>query len=533
MGIYFNPDGMNFKLAYNARIFVDKSEIIKFTNERINCGDDRFIYVSRPRRFGKSYIANMLCAYYSKSSSCGEIFDNLNISASPDYIEHRNKYHVICMDMHSLLIAAHDDVDELKAVIIKRIKRDIRKAFPDFDDDTDDLQYLLELFYQEYNEQIIFIIDEWDCVFRVLGSDKQRETYLNFFRALLKGQSYVALAYMTGILPIKQYGRESVLNMFDESSMARPGAFAKYIGFTSDDVKELCRKYEFDFDTMKYWYDGYSLKGNEMYCSNSVVSAIKNGEFLSYWTQTTAYENLADYIARNESGLHDDIETLLTGQRIPVNPNMFSNDMFRFRAKNDVLTLLVHLGYLACIPIDTNNQDEKYEAYIPNKEIRNKFDDSISQTGLYEESIKRNEKSMELLNFTLKGDADKVAQIIDEAHADIDPRHYNNEEALRSVIKEAYIMVYNFYDIRTEFPAGKGYADVVFIPKPNRDVKFYPPILIELKYNKSVQSAVEQINDRDYQRLFGSYKKVLLVAISYNKKDKHHECSIIEEEKDE
>ena len=270
------------------------------------------------------------------------------------------------------------------------------------------------------------------------------------------------------------------------------------------------------------------LDNHELYCPNSVVSVIKKKKYKCYWTQTTAYENLADYIARNESGLHDDIETLLTGQRIPVNPNMFSNDLFHFKAKNDILTLLVHLGYLACVPVDTHNMDEKYEAYIPNKEISIKFDDSIRQTGLYEDSIRRNTQSMELLNFTLNGNAEQVAKMIDEAHSDIDPKHYNNEEALRSVIKEAYIMANNFYDIRTEIPAGKGYADVVFVTKPNRDHKYYPPILIELKYDRSVSSALDQINTRDYKKIFQSYKKVLLVGISYHKKEKHHECIITE-----
>ena len=500
MGVYLNPDGMNFKSAYEADVFVDKSDIIRLTNHRINNGNNRFVYVSRPRRFGKSYIADMLCAYYSKESVCSDIFDKLNISRDTKYKDYKRKYNVIYFDMHTMLSAARNNIDTLQEILTERLKAELKLIYPDFDADTNDLTFLFSTLYAVKKEQFIFIIDEWDCVFRVIETDSQKEMYLNFFRSLMKGQSYVALAYMTGILPVKQYGRESILNMFYESSMVHPGEFAEYVGFTSTDVQHLCKKYSLEFDKMKYWYDGYLLGNTEMYCPNSVVSAIANKQYRSYWTQTTAYENLADYIARNDGGLHDDISTLLTGQRISVKPNMFSNDMFKFRTKNDILVLLIHLGYLACIPTNTDGWDETYEAFIPNNEISMKFADSSEQTGLYEDTIRRNEKSMALLKATLQNNADIVAKMIDEAHSVIDPKHYNTEEALRSVIREAYIMAHNFYDLHTELPAGKGFADVAFIPKPKTDFNRFPPILVELKYNQTAQTAIDQINDREYQK---------------------------------
>ena len=522
MGIFVNPGNDRFKQALNSKIYIDKSKLIFFTNERLN-SEQKYICVSRPRRFGKSINLGMLAAYYSKGCDSREMFQNLAIAQDESYQKHLNKYNVIYLNMQRFLSSSNNINDMLK-LVEKRIKNDLKKEFinkvSDFDDD---LSFCLEEIYNETGLSFIFLIDEWDCVMRENMNNKDaQKKYLDFLRNLLKDQSYVALAYMTGILPIKKYGSHSALNMFDEYSMLESVPIQNYTGFTDEEVKDLCEKYEIDFENMKSWYDGYDIEGTELYCPRSVLKSIETKKFSNYWTQTEVYEALSNYIAMNYDGLHDTVEKLLAGEEIEIDTGTFQNDMVTFHCADDVLTLLVHLGYLAY------KSDSKC-VYIPNKEVRDEFVRSMRITGLWKETIEAVMKSKQLLADTLSGKADIVADCIRKVHEkNSSILNYNNEQSLRFIVLIAYYYAREQYNIIQELPSGEGFADIVFIPKPFVDITKYPPMVVELKWNQTAETAIAQIKNKKYPDSLDGFDKILLVGINYHKDSKEHECKIEE-----
>ena len=527
MGIYLNPDSSRFLQAVNSKIYVDKSQLISFTNERINT-EQKNICVSRPRRFGKSINLAMLAAYYSKGCDSKELFDGLDVVKDKKYYEHLNKYHVIYINMQEFL-SDSENIDDMISLLKQSIIIDLEDEFQNINLHTElGLIYSMKRAYNSKGVPFVILIDEWDCVMREHRNNKEAlEKYLDFLRNWLKDKSYIALTYMTGILPIKKYGTHSALNMFDEYSMLESDGLEKYIGFTDDEVLGLCQKYGIDFEQMKSWYDGYNLEGTELYCPRSVVKSISSKKFRGYWTETETYEALAKYIAMNFDGLHDTIEKLLAGQPQPVVTRTFTNDMITFTNKDDIMTLLIHLGYLGYNSFDKT-------VYIPNKEIADEFVVSMKATGLWKETIETVLQSRQLLADTLQGNADIVAQAIEKVHdSNSSILNYNNEQSLRFIILIAYYYAKEQYEIIQEMPSGKGFADIVFIPKHNVDIEKYPPIVVELKWDDSVKTAIKQIKDRNYPDKLKSFEKILLVGISYEKdieKNKKHKC-IIEEYK--
>ncbi len=421
------------------------------------------------------------------------------------------------------------DIDDMLQRLEKRLFKDLQAENAKVNLDVDDgLNFWMEDFFNVDQVPFVILIDEWDCVMREHMNDKEaQKIYLDFLRNWLKDKEYVALAYMTGILPIKKYGTHSALNMFDEYSMLESDGLEKYIGFTDDEVFGLCQKYGIDFEQMKSWYDGYNLEGTELYCPRSVVKSISSKKFRGYWTETETYEALAKYIAMNFDGLHDTLEELLSGQPQQVVTRTFTNDMVTFTNKNDILTLLIHLGYLGYNSFDKT-------VYIPNKEIADEFVVSMEATGLWKETIETVLQSRQLLADTLQGNADVVAQAIEKVHdSNSSILNYNNEQSLRFIILIAYYYAKEQYEIIQEMPSGKGFADIVFIPKHNVDIEQYPPMVVELKWDDTVQTAIKQIKDRNYPDKLKSFEKILLVGISYEKdieKNKKHRC-IIEEYK--
>ena len=272
---------------------------------------------------------------------------------------------------------------------------------------------------------------------------------------------------------------------------------------------------------MKAWYDGYELNGTELYCPRSVLAAIEKRSFSNYWTQTETYEALAKYIAMNFDGLHETIEKLLAGQEQPVDTRTFSNDMVTFANKDDILTLLIHLGYLGY-------RSDKKTAYIPNKEINDEYVASMRAKGLWKETIDAVLKSKQLLTDTLAGKADVVADCIRRVHEQNSSiLNYNNEQSLRFIVLIAYYYAREQYNIIQELPAGEGFADIVFIPKPFVDVNAYPPMVVELKWNKTADAAIAQIKNKKYPDALQGCNKMLLVGITYDKDSKEHE-SVIE-----
>ena len=515
MGIYLNPgNDLFYSTVTYSEIYVDKTMLISFTNKCL-FGENKEICVSRPRRFGKSMAENMLTAYYSKGCDSRELFSKFQIAQTPDFEKHLNRYNVIHIDMQKFL-GRTKNVHEMLDFLQKRVLKEMKQTFSVIEPEETSLIIALEDLYGQCEEKFIFIIDEWDSIFRVHrdNATAQKE-YLDFLRDLLKGQAYVALAYMTGILPIKKYGQHSALNMFDEYSMTNQYALAESTGFTEREVRQLCECYQMSFEQTKDWYDGYNVNGVSIYNPRSVTSAMMNRVFDSYWTQTETYEALKMYIVRNENGLRDKIIRMIAGEHISINTKTFQNDMCTFETADDILTLLVHLGYL------TYDFDTK-TAWIPNKEVRQEFLNSIQgqEFQTVNNAIHRSDK---LLQLTLAQNAEKVAEMLQEVHCDnCSVIQYNNENSLACVLSLAYYSAQDSYAVYRELQGGEGFADLVFVPRTGNH---NPAMIVELKWNQSTGIALGQIKDRNYIRCLKDYHgNVLFVGVNYDKKSKKHTC---------
>jgi hypothetical protein len=513
MGVYLNPNNEAFKKAAMKKIYVDKSLLIeKVWND--SCEVNNCICISRPRRFGKSTDANMLTAFFSKGCDSRELFDDLKISDWENYHKHLNKHNVIHMNMQDFLSRTHN-IDKMLQEIDRKVIKDLAIQFPNCSDETDLSSVLDEIFAYE-GEGFIFIIDEWDCVFREFKNDKESQRkYLDYLRLIMKDHAYVKLAYMTGILPIKKYGTHSALNMFDEISMIDAKGYSVFMGLTDAEVAELCRQYNADYSKMKEWYNGYQMRGGiSTYSPRSVTASVINCDFSNYWSQTETYEALKTYIDLNFDGLKDTVIRLLAGEKAKINVRTFQNSLDSFATKDDILTLLIHLGYLGYI-VETG------EVYIPNNEVKNTFVDSIETSNWdYISQVFRN--SNDLLEATWNMQEKHVASYIENSHYETSILQYNDENALSYTISLAYITAKEYYTIVRELPTGKGFADIVFIPKTDK-----PAMIVELKFDKDAETGIKQIKDRKYYMGLDNYLgNLLLVAISYDKETKEHMCKI-------
>ncbi len=523
MGKYLNPSKKGFEIAHNSKIYVDKTGLIKYTNSVLDT-EQRFICVSRPRRFGKSMAAQMLLAYYCGAYDSYALFQGLEIEKDESFHSHLNQYDVLFLDMQKFLSRAKSP-KELTAYLQKSVLSELKGVYADYiSPEESELVVALENIAEKANKEFIFIIDEWDCVFRETRNDvAAQKSYLDFLRDLFKGQTYVKLAYMTGILPIKKYGTHSALNIFYEYSMTAPKEMAEYTGFIESEVQKLCSEYNMDFPEMQKWYDGYKFKNAaHVYNPKSVVDAMLNKEFHSYWTGTETYEALKVYMDMNFDGLKDSIIEMLGNGRCRINYRKFQNDMTTFKSRDDVLTLLVHLGYLAY-------DEETKEVFIPNMEIFDEFENALEGEG-WDTIAKILNDSDALLNATLCCDADAVAHGIDNAHMEhTSILSYNDENSLSCVITIAYFSARREYMLMREFPAGKGFADILFLPRGFSDK---PALIVELKWNKTVTGAIDQIRERKYIKALEDYRgEILLVAVNYDKATKNHQCIIEKHQK--
>ena len=516
MGIYLNPENVDFQKSLNSEIYIDKTELISYTNKKLNT-EQGYICVSRPRRFGKSMAANMLTAYYSRGCDSRELFQGLKIATHPNFEKHLNQYNVIHLNMRDYLTES-ENMKQLIQFVEDDLLDELQQEFSDLRmPRRKTLVKVLEQAFAQYKIPFVFIIDEWDCIFRVHKSDAaSQKDYLDFLRNLLKDKSYIALAYMTGILPIKKYGEHSAINVFYEYSMTDASPIEEFTGFTEQEVRQLCEQYNMPFSETKKWYDGYCVDGVSIYNPKSVVEAMLRGKFSNYWTQTETYEALKIYIQSNEFGVQDVILKLLAGEKEKIDTTTFSNDMVTFATKDDVLTLLVHLGYL------TYNAETK-EIWIPNDEVMEQFISTVKVMG-WGSVVTALETSEKLLQATLSGDEQTVAELIEQAHqANASILKYNDENALSCVISLAYYSAQKNYTLHREMPAGKGFADIVF--EPNRNCNL-PALIVELKWGHSAEEAVEQIKQKDYLDCLQNYHgEVLLVGVNYDK-EKHHTCKI-------
>ena len=524
MGIYLNPGNEAFAGIVNGD-YIDKTGLIDIVNGTINTLN-KLTCVSRPRRFGKSIAASMLVAYYDCSCDSHELFKDYEISKCISYEEHLNQYNVIALDITGFISEVKKSdkkkVRDIPDIIEEALKRDIIAEYPEVAD-ISSLSEALRRYVELSGRKIIFVIDEWDALIREASNDNViQERYLNLLRSLFKNNSFtpyaVAACYMTGILPIKKDGSQSAISDFREYSVLLPGRFAKYTGFTEENVQMLCKKYDMDLKMIKKWYDGYTVGDvGDIYNPYSIMEAMNRKKYQSYWKKTSAADALSTYINMNYEGLKEDVVRLMTGEEIEVYTDDFQNDFQNFVSKDDVLTLMIHLGYLAY-------DGETGCARIPNKEVYSEFaglvrnSDSNSLTNLINASEK-------LLNDTLSGNTDAVVTAIESIRqSNYAPTFYNNEQALRYVIKFAYIVCIDRYMKVEELPSGCGVADVVYIPKRNRPD---PAIVVELKWNKTAEAAIAQIKDRKYPAVLEEYGgEIVLVGINYDEKSKKHSCEI-------
>lgn len=525
MGIYLNPGDDNFCMAHRSQIYVDKSAMIGYLNDVFQT-QDRFVCVSRPRRFGKSTAANMVTAYYDRTANAEDTFRGLQIAQNENFATHCNKYDVIHINMQDFLSRAQD-MDGLLQTLVKSILWELLEEYPDYPYfDKTDLARTMADVYQRTKRAFVVVIDEWDCVFREYSDRKDwQEKYLDFLRAWLKDKSYIGLAYMTGILPIKKYGTHSALNMFEEFSMTNAGPLAPFVGFTEQEVKSLCDKFQMDFEDCKMWYDGYHFEEvGSVYNPRSVVQSMKFKKYDTYWNRTETFEALKIYIDMNYDGLREAIIALMAGESRKINTGNFVNDMTTFQDKDDVLTLLVHLGYLS-YDFATSTVS------IPNQEIMREYANA-TRNGDWNEVACAISKSEMLLQATLDGDAEAVAKGIEDAHLETSHLQYNDENALSYTLSLAYYTARQKYVVIREFPTGKGFADLVFLPRPKYAA--LPVLIVELKWNASAQTALQQIKAKMYPKALDGYTgKMLLVGVSYDKGTKEHSCVVEENQKTE
>ena len=543
-------------MAINSEIFVDKTEMIGYLNTVINT-QQRFVSVSRPRRFGKTMAADMISAYYDREADSRDLFEKRKLAGYADirtweknlrWDEYLGKFDVIRLVMTDF-IKDGCNISESLNKLSSRVLDELSEAYPQVRYDAADLVYSLDKFYRFSGIQFVIVIDEWDAVFRILKDDIKSQTkYLDFLRDWLKDKSYIALAYMTGILPIKKYGKHSALNMFDEYSMMSPMQLAPYTGFTEDEVLNGCKKYGRDFDRIKDWYDGYEVSdiippdpdhmllrsaGNSpeperyaLYSPFSVVKALQTGYIRNYWNKTETYEALAEYIRKDYDGLKDAVALLMDGGRLVIDTSTYQNDMTTFHGRDDVLSLLIHLGYLGY-------DDETSEVFIPNREILDEFKTS-TKSNEWADTFRSFELSQEILKATWNRNADKVAALLEKAHNQAANKTYHDEAALNYAVQLAYFAARKYYTMIPELDSGKGYADIAYLPSPKYPDK--PALVVELKYNKTADTALEQIRRQEYPDRLMHYKgNMLLVAIDYDRdvmntdaEFKHHKCRIDE-----
>ncbi len=519
MGKYINIGNAGFQRIRNSE-YVDKSGLIAVVNRTLFT-ERYFSCVSRCRRFGKSMAAKMLYAYYDHSCDSRSLFADLEIARSADFEKHLNKYAAIYLDMTNFVSQYRDEriVDRIDAALLE----DVSNVYADVAVGKNDrlMDYLVSV-GEATGEQFVFIIDEWDAICREFPpGSKAMDTYVGWLRRMFKSQDAMRVfagVYMTGILPVKKYKTESALNNFQEYSMVEPRHMAQFFGFTKDEVRLLAANHDMDFDELEKWYDGYQIgDALSIFNPNSVMQALDTGRCRSFWASTGAYDAVAHYIQMNFEGLKDDIISMLAGGRCKVNPTKFQNDVSVIRSKDDVLTVLIHLGYLSY-------NWRKDECYIPNHEVAGEMVNAIEAND-WHPVVDAVEASEKLLQATLGGDADAVARYIDAAHDEnTSILSYNDENSLACVLSIAYYAAKNNYHVHREYASGKGFADLVLIPRKNIES---PAVVIELKFNQAVDTAIDKIKRRQYTKKVAEYTdNLLLVGISYDKRAKTHKCHI-------
>ena len=514
MSDYIDYGNSDFRRVINSN-FVDKSGLLAFLNSNLDT-EQSFICISRPRRFGKSVAAKMAYAYYDRSCDSSKLFTGLEITKNPDYKTHLNKYPTIFIDWNRF---ANVPKIEILKEAQKCFVADLKKSYPFLQEQESFANALAEI-NDKTGDRFILIIDEWDMLVRDVDQDVQDE-YVNFLRAMFKSNNankIFLLVYMTGILPIIKIRTQSALNNFVEYSVVNPGITDKYYGFTEDEVKKLCAENDMDFELMKHAYDGYIIgREKSMFNPFSVMQSILFRNYNSYWSKTASFMAIETYLHTDADNVRSKIIGMMNGESATVRVLSFRNDMKNIDNCDDVLTLLVHLGYLSYNPTTQC-------VTIPNTEVSEEFENAVSVAG-WGELSKAVNSSLNLLDDTINLRKDKIARAFDNYHFEASSLlEFNDENSMRCAIVLAYYAAKPFYKIFHELPTGKGFADMVFIPLHNSS---RPAIVVELKYDKTADSAIDQIHRKKYPAsLKGFSKRIILCGINYNKSTSKHEVEM-------
>ncbi len=534
MGLYIDQGNSNFRETLNSRFgFVDKSGLLSHLN-RMLCTDQKFVCVTRPRRFGKSLAAQMLCAYYDRSCDSHELFEHLEIAKDETFETHLNKYPVISFDVQEARSRVKNGIDFVP-MLQEKIGAELRKCWPSETAGSVTIQEMMDHINEKTGTQFVVCLDEWHSIYRMdEDNEKAQETWIEFLRALFKGPAakrYIALAYMTGVLPIRNYASESPLNNFYEYNVFDTLPFESYYGFTLEEVKSLCHRFDMDFDEMKRWYDGYRFDVNPLIDGkrvkrsvsisnpNSVVQAILGGCFQCYWNNTGALKPVENYIKLNVDGVKDAIVRMIAGESCRFR-QVFFNKAFNSKTSYDsIMTMLTHLGYI-------NYNSQTGMGHIPNEEIREAMYQA-AESNHWDGVLRSIEASEKFIDHLIHGDEVGVAAILDKIHCELASiLTFNDENTLACVVMYACYTARRDFFVFRELPSGVGFVDIALIPLPSRGL---PAVLVELKWDKTADTAIKQIYNRKYTSAFDDYQgEIVLVGVNYNKesKDKMHECKI-------
>ena len=525
-----------YRRISQSRFFVDKTLIIKEISDSVSINEQRYFCLTRPRRFGKSIMAYMIASFFGSAEDTHNLFEPLLISKeSGDYTRHLNQYHVIFIDFSIGPINGNSYAQYIRR-IQTGLNHDLARAYPDLQINSSDSPWdVLNTVFQNTGEKFIFVMDEWDAAFYFpYMTEADKASHLSFLKLLLKGQSYVEFAYMTGVLPIAKYSSGSELNMFAEYDMATKKKFSEYFGFLDSEVDTLYEIYrnnteepEISREDLRIWYDGYcTVKGNRLYNPRSVVCSLADNQISSYWTSSGPYDEIFFYIRNNIDDVRDDLALMVSGEHIPIRLQGYSVMDTELNTRNQIYSAMVVYGLL------TYDSDAR-EIFIPNRELMDKFDELLlNNTDLgYVHRLAK--ESRRMLNATLRGDTETMAEILEFAHNTESPiLSYNNETELSAIVNLIYLAARDKYRVEREDKAGKGYVDFIFYPEQ----KGADAIILELKVNATPEEAIAQIKEKDYAlRLRGKIGelpkytgRILAAGLSYDKTTKKHSCKVEE-----
>ena len=534
MGIYVNSKNAYalYKKETAKPYFVDKTVLLKELFPLVEEGS-HYLCITRPRRFGKTVMANMVASFFSKGHRANDVFQNLQIYQDKDYEKYLNKYtviHIMFNDLPRNCNSYKQYIDRIEETLIK----DLKKEYPDMpiDDQNAVWDTLLEIYAEKQDINIVFVFDEWDFIFhQKFVTEDDKLSYLQFLRNLLKDRPYIALVYMTGILPIAKYSSGSELNMFAEFTMTTEQRFSEYFGFTDEEVDGLYLRYIENCastkmvtrEDLREWYDGYhTRKGERLYNPRSIVLSLSNNNTGNYWTSSGPYDEIFYYIENNIADVREDLALMVSGIPVPAKIQEYAATSMNLQTRDEIFSAMVVYGFLTY---------ENGKVMIPNKELMNKFADMLKKEASLGYVYRLAKESDRMLRATLAGDTETMAEILELAHdTEIPLLSYNDETELTAVVNLVYLSARDNYRVEREDKSGVGYVDFIFYPV-NRDAD---GIILELKVDHSPDEAIRQIKDKKYILRFtgklGEERKcagrILAVGISYNKKQKKHACKV-------